>query len=225
MAAFAALITVERRVASPVLDLDLFTRPVFVAAAGIIASQNLAMYSLLIMVPFLFGASAGSGVGLAIVAMTATMALSSPFGGRLAERLGAKAVVVVGGIVGALGVFAITRLGAAAQPFDLGVRLLLVGLGLGLSTGPSQAAGLTAVSAEKSGLASATMSMVRYIGSIAGTVVLASAFAGGAVVAARQRDALWIFAGAFVVSALLGLMLPSRATETLGVDRRGTAIA
>jgi MFS family permease len=177
------------------------------------------------MVPFLFGASAGSSVGLAIVAMTATMALTSPFGGWLAEHLGARPVVFTGGVAGALGVFAIARLGAAAQPVDVGIRLLLVGLGLGLSTGPSQAAGLTAVSAEKSGLASATMSMMRYVGSIAGTVILGLALAAGPDVAARQHAALWIFAGAFVVSALLGLVLPSRAAATQAHEGRGTAIA
>ena len=223
-AAVGLLLVVERRVAAPVLDLDLFSSPVFAAGAGVVATQNLAMYSLLIMVPFLFGASAGSGVGLAIVGMTATMALTSPFGGWLAERLGPRHVVFTGGVVGALGVFAIARLGASPQPFDVGARLLLVGLGLGLSTGPTQAAGLTAVSAKKSGLASATLSMMRYVGSIAGTVILGFALAAGPDLASRQRVALWIFAGAFIVSALLGLVLPTRSTAAQAAGR-GTAIA
>ena len=225
VATIVTLLVVERRVTAPVLDLDLFARPVFAAGAGVVATQNLAMYSLLIMVPFLVGASAGSGVGLAIVAMTATMALMSPFGGWLAEHVGARPVVFTGGLAGALGVFAIVRLGASAQPHDVGVRLLLVGLGLGLSTGPSQAAGLTAVSAEKSGLASATLAMMRYVGSIAGTVILGFALAAGPDVAARHRGALWIFAGAFLVSALFGLVLPSRAAAAQAQAGRGTAIA
>ena len=225
VATIVTLLVVERRVTAPVLDLDLFARPVFAAGAGVVATQNLAMYSLLIMVPFLVGASAGSGVGLAIVAMTATMALMSPFGGWLAEHVGARPVVFTGGLAGALGVFAIVRLGASAQPLDVGVRLLLVGLGLGLSTGPSQAAGLTAVSAEKSGLASATLAMMRYVGSIAGTVILGFALAAGPDVAARHRAALWIFAGAFLVSALFGLVLPSRAAAAQAQAGRGTAIA
>ena len=203
----------ERRVLAPVFDVHLFSRPVFVAGAGVIGLQNLAMYSLLIELPFLFGGTAGSRIGLAIVAMTATMAVTSPAGGWLAERLGTRAVVVTGGLAGAAGVFAIAQLGADAQPFDIGVRLLLVGLGLGLSTGPSQAAGLSAVVGEKSGLASATMSMVRYLGSIAGTVVLGYSLAAGPDAASRQHVALWIFVGAFLASALLGLVLPRRAED------------
>jgi MFS family permease len=204
----ALLLVQERRVPAPVVDLHLFSRPVFVAGAGVIGLQNLAMYSLLIELPFLFGGTAGSRIGLAIVAMTATMAVTSPIGGWLAERLGTRPVVVAGGLAGAAGVFAIAQLGADAQPFDVGVRLLLVGLGLGLSTGPSQAAGLTAVAGEKSGRAAATMSTVRYLGSIAGTVVLGYSLAGGAGAASRQHVALWIFVGAFLMSAILGLMLP-----------------
>jgi MFS family permease len=208
-AALAALLFIENRVPAPVIDLELFGKGPFVAAAGVIGFQNLAMYSLLVLIPFLFGASAGSSVGLAIMAMTGAMALTSPFGGRLADRVGARLVIVAGGLIGAAGVVAIERLGSAPQPFDLGLRLLLVGLALGLSTGPAQAAGLTAVAAEKSALGSATMSMVRYVGSIAGTVILGFALAVGTDSAARRDVAMWIFAGAFLASAVLGGFLSS----------------
>ena len=209
-AALAVLLFMENRVPAPVLDIGLFSKVPFVAAAGVIGLQNLAMYSLLILIPFLFGASAGSSVGVAIMAMTATMALTSPIGGRLADRVGAPMVIVAGGLIGAAGVAAIERLGSAPHPCDLGLRLLLVGLALGLSTGPAQAAGLTAVTAEKSALGSATMSMVRYVGSIAGTVILGFALAEGSDGASRRDVAMWIFAGAFLASAVLGGLLRSR---------------
>jgi MFS family permease len=208
-AALATLLFIESRVPAPVLDLDLFRKIPFVAAAGVIGLQNLAMYSLLVLIPFLFGAAAGSSVGVAIMAMTGMMALTSPLGGRLADRVGARLVIVAGGLIGTAGVVTIERLGGAPHPFDVGLRLLLVGLALGLSTGPAQAAGLTAVSAEKSALGSATMSMVRYVGSIAGTVILGFALAPGNDSAARRDVAMWIFAGAFLASSVLGGLLSS----------------
>jgi MFS family permease len=168
------------------------------------------MYSLLILIPFLFGGAQGASVGVAIMAMTATMALTSPVGGRLAERFGARLLIVVGGLIGMTGVVAIERLGSNASPFDIGLRLLLVGLALGLCIGPAQAAGLTVVAAEKSALGSATMSMVRYLGSIAGTIILGFALATEANGAARVDTALWIFAAAFLASSLLGALLPVR---------------
>jgi MFS family permease len=87
------------------------------------------------------------------------------------------------------------------------MRLLIVGLGLGLSTGPANAAAISAVEQEQSGVASATISMLRYFGAIAGTLILSLAFAPGADGAARQHLALWAYVVALIVSAVLGVML------------------
>jgi MFS family permease len=206
--AFVALIVHERRIETPVLNLSFFRLRGFVAGAGVIATQNLAMYSLLIQIPFLFGGGdAGSRLGLAIIAMTLTMAATSPFGGWLVEWIGVRAVVTAGGLVAAAGVVGLTRLSLTARPSEIALRLLLVGLGLGLSTGPANASAITAVPAHQSAMASATVSMLRYLGAIGGTVILSLAMSGGRA-EARPALALWAFVAALVVSALLGLALP-----------------
>jgi nitrate/nitrite transporter NarK len=83
-----------------------------------------------------------------------------------------------------------------------------VGLGLGLATGPANASAITAVPPEQSAIASAAMSMMRYFGAIAGTLILSLAFGTGEAAVARQHLALWIFVAALVVSAVLGATLP-----------------
>jgi MFS family permease len=203
-------VPIERRAAAPVLHLDLFSRRGFVAGASVVATQNLAMYSLLIQVPFLFGAETGgnSGLGLAIIAMTATMALTSPLGGWLVEWVGVRAVVVSGGLIGAVGVAWLERLPQAALPADVGTRLLLVGLGLGLSTGPANASAMSAVPPQQSAAASATVSMLRYLGAIGGTVVLSLSLAGGAEGRTGHHVALRVFTAALVLSAAIGALLP-----------------
>ena len=190
--------------------LALLRNRAFLAGAGVVSTQNLAMYSLLIQVPFLFGGSEGAdaGLGLAIIAMTLTMAATSPLGGWLVEWLGVKLVVAAGGLVGALGVTALTLLPAAASARQVGARLLLVGLGLGLSTGPANASAITAVPQAQSAIASAMLSMMRYFGAIAGTLILSLAFGSGETAVARQHLALWIFVASLLVSAVLGAMLP-----------------
>jgi MFS family permease len=170
--------------------------------------QNLAMYSLLIQVPYLFGGGgADTGLGLAIIAMTLTMAAMSPVGGWLAEWVGVKLIVAAGGLIGAAGVTTLGALPFSASPREVGMRLLIVGLGLGLSTGPANAAAISAVQQEQSGIASATMSMFRYFGAIGGTVILFFAFAADKGGEARQHLALWLFVAALIASALLGLLL------------------
>ena len=208
--AFVGLIVQERRAESPVLSLALFRNRAFVAGAGVIATQNLAMYSLLIQVPFLFGggAAADAGLGVAIIAMTFTMAATSPLGGWLVEWIGVKAVVAAGGVIAAAGVTALGALPSSASARQVGIRLLLVGFGLGLSTGPANASAITAVPQEQSAVASATVSMLRYLGAIAGTVVLSFAFAAGPDGSARQHIALWVFVAALLLSVALGLTLP-----------------
>jgi MFS family permease len=214
MAAAAAVLAVvlmrhERRVPNPVLQADLFRERGFTAGAIVIATQNLAMYSLLIQVPFLFGdGAADSRLGLAIIAMTATMAVMAPVGGRLVERLGVRGVVGAGGLLAAAGVAALAQLPPDASSLAIAGRLLFVGLGVGLSTGPANASALTAVPSQLSATASATVSMLRYLGAIAGTVVLGYVFAGTADGATRHHVALWIFVGALLVSAVVGATLP-----------------
>ena len=213
--AFIALLLHERRIDTPVLNLSFFRLRGFVAGAGVIATQNLAMYSLLIQIPFLFGGGDdGARLGLAIIAMTLTMAATSPLGGRLVEWVGVRAVVSAGGLVAAAGVVGLTRLAPTARPAEIGVRLLLVGLGLGLSTGPANASAITAVPAHQSAMASATVSMLRYLGAIGGTVILSVALSGGEG-GAHSAFALWTFVAALVVSALLGLVLPALPGERL----------
>ena len=189
--------------------LALLRNRAFMMGAGVISTQNLAMYSLLIQVPYLFGGGEGAdaGLGLAIIAMTFTMAAMSPIGGWLAEWVGVKLIVAAGGLVGAVGVVALGSLPSSASAREVGMRLLIVGLGLGFSTGPANAAAISAVDQEQSGVASATISMLRYLGAIAGTLILSFAFAPGADGGARQHLALWSYVGALIVSAVLGMML------------------
>jgi MFS family permease len=217
----AGFLAHERRAPSPVLDMSLFGQRGFVLGAGIISTQNLAMYSLLIQVPFMFGSGTGSDprLGLAIIAMTATMALTSPVGGYLVEWLGVRAVVASGGLLATSGVVTLGWLPSDASAAAVGARLLLVGLGLGLSTGPANVSAIAAAPRHQSAGAAATVSMMRYVGSITGTVVLSFVFAGGAGTAARHHAALWVYVAALALSTLWGLALPP--LEGTGRLRRG----
>jgi MFS family permease len=123
MVLFVVLLRHERRVANPVLQTALFRERAFTAGALVIATQNLAMYSLLIQVPFLFGdGTTDSRLGLAIIAMTATMAVMAPVGGRLVERVGVRAVVVAGGLLAAAGVAALAQLPPTASSLQIAGR-------------------------------------------------------------------------------------------------------
>ncbi|MEQ1759540.1 MAG: MFS transporter [Vicinamibacterales bacterium] len=210
---FAALIVQARSAPAPVLDFTLFREAPFVAGSAVIALQNLAMYALLVQVPFLFagGSMSGSRFSVVVMAMTAMMAVTSPVGGRLAERIGSRITVLAGGVAGAVGVASLVplssmaRAGAPISALHVAVPLVVVGLGLGLSTGPSQAAALSAIDPHRSGMASAAIATLRYIGAIVGTAILGLALSGDSSSLAGQQAALWCFAAAFVLSAVAAL--------------------
>lgn len=207
------LVLQDRRAAAPVVDLTLFRNAGFMAGSAVIALQNLAMYSLLTLIPFVFGAGRDAGgraaISLAIVAMTAAMAAASPIGGRLAERVGARQLVAAGSLLGAAGIVWLIALPADAPPATLAWRLLVIGLSIGLTTGPAQAGALGAVDASHSGMASAALSMLRYAGGIAGTVILGYAMGG----ARQYLVAMLIFVSAFVLAAVCGALTGTRDRE------------
>ena len=198
---------VSRVEGGPLLDLSFLRIPIYAAGAGVIGLQNLGFYALLFQVPFLYGGDP-SRLGLVMMAMTATMALSSPIGGRIAERVGVRRVVVAGSLAGVAGIVVVTQVGMSGSLAGLATGLLVVGVGLGVSSGPAQASALSAVEQRQSAMAAALTSMMRYAGGIVGTGILSIALAGGGG-PSRHSLALWTFAAAFLASSLLARALPA----------------
>jgi MFS family permease len=211
-----AFVAHARRAASPVIDLALFARRSFISGVGVIALQNLAAYALLVQVPFLFGAHGDlQHLGLSVMAMTATMALVSPVGGRLAERVGIRPVVCAGGLGGAAGIIWLSWLSPDATPLDVCLPLLVIGTGIGLSTAPCHAAALRGVDQNRTGTAWAALWTVRYIGGVVGTSILAGALGPGRDGRLAQQLALWVFAASFVASAWCARGLDEAITESV----------
>lgn len=182
----------------------------FRAAAGAVAFSNLAYYSMLIAIPVLLEKVRGwssADVGLALAALSGPAALLSPVGGHLADRFGRRIPAVAGNLL----------LAAAGLPLVLDPRLpsaallvllALMGCGVGLSAASLQTAAVEAVPATDAGSAAGMFSTSRYLGSIAGTVVLAVLLAPHAG-AFRPIFVMVFVAGA--LSVAVAAALPSRA--------------
>ncbi len=225
----AALITAiafvvrEHRAADPILHPGLFRIRTFSVGSLIVALQNFSMYTILFELPQIFPGDSGSHaagdratgvsphVGLALAALTGAMMACAPLGSRLAERVGARGAVVLGALLATVGTMPLLD-AAAVSPIAAIPWLLVIGGGLGLSVGPSQASALAAVDRSRSGMASGAMNIARYLGALCGTallgVLLRAAPAGGEH--ANERIGFICFAAAFAMSLLMGLALPGR---------------
>ncbi|HEX8169985.1 MAG TPA: MFS transporter [Thermoanaerobaculia bacterium] len=203
-AALAAFVWRELRASDPVLDVRLFQRSAFAAGSAIVALQNLAMYSMLFLLPFFLQRSGGAaaGTGRMLLFFTGAMVLASPVGGRLSDAIGSRAMALAGALVAAAGAALFIAGG------HLLAALILMGGGIGLATSPSQAAALGAVGASQAGVASGALSTMRYIGGVIGSGFVAL-LAGGVASAAR----LSVFPAVLLLSAFVALALPGRRAQ------------
>ncbi len=166
-----------RRERSGVVDLHLFTSRGFANSAALTSLSNLVMYTTLIAIPVYLRDhrdSSSAAIGGVLFAMSATMAAVSWFGGRLGDSVGARTVLVTGGAL-MLGGVACTAVSFEAGSIALLVISLgVMGIGVGLSTPAQQTVGMSAWPANVAGSAAGTLSLMRYVGSVAGASMFAA---------------------------------------------------
>ena len=215
LVAFLAFGAWERRVAEPIVDLTLFLRRPFTAGSVVVGLQHGAMYAILFSTPFLFEqirAMSPSEVGFALMVLMSFMVLLGPIGGRLAERIGPRVTVLAGSACAATGAALTGVVFTAASAWPVLVGLALIGGGMGLSYGPAQAPALSSAPRDKSGMASAALSTVRYLGGIAGIATMGAFFVEGASAAeaARHLWGFWLYAAAYGLSGIIAIGLPGK---------------
>ncbi len=160
-------------------------------------------------------------MGQALLALTVAMMLSSMAGGRLTERIGARAQTLAGSLVALAGLWWFADFESVRVPLDVMPGMLLIGAGVGMTSPPAQAASMSTVGREQSGMAGGVVSTMRYIGGVAGTTVLGVLLRDSASPASHQRP-LFVYAGALVVAAALSLLLPGRQKEVRRNRGRGS---
>src|SRR5262249_44282128 len=99
--------------------------------------------------------------GLTVIALPIGMSVTSQVGGYIAARWGARQMTAVGTAVIAMGLGLIAPLSGSWHPVDLGWRLAVVGIGLGLFAGPNMAAAMQQAPRHLLATAGATTSLAR----------------------------------------------------------------
>ncbi len=211
----------ERRTPDPLIDLQLFRRIPFVIGGSVIGLQNLGMYALLFQLPFLligWYQLVPLTIGQILLTMTISMVLFSSIGGRMAEWLGARTTVLSGLFISLIGMIMLLVTTGSATLWWMSISLAWVGGGIGMVMGPAQAAALSAISPEQSGVASGVLSTMRYLGGVAGITIISTVLTDADPAAMLEQNKLCfgIYVGVYLFALLLALMLPGRA-RGLGV--------
>ncbi|MFF3915249.1 MFS transporter [Streptomyces sp. NPDC001852] len=167
VAALAAFVLAQAKVAHPMVPLSLFRVPTVVIATGIGFAFMVGFYGL----PFVFSLDfqqqhhlSALGAGIAFLPMMLLSACLTPFSARIAERTGPRVPVIAGLVLIAAGSIALAVLPASAPVWASALLLIPVGLAGPLVMPPTTAVLLEHVPAEQTGTASGVFNTSRQIG-------------------------------------------------------------
>jgi EmrB/QacA subfamily drug resistance transporter len=177
----AVFVAVERRRARPMIDVTLFRTPAFSAASASVTVAFFALFGFIFLVTQYFQFLRGFGTlstGVRILPVALTLAVGSVGGVTLAGRVGTRAVVTAGLIL--LGSsFAWIATSPTFMPYSRIVgQMVLMGLGLGLTTTPATESILSVLPPAKAGVGSAINDATREVGGTLGVAVIGSVFTG-----------------------------------------------
>lgn len=209
------LLKIELAHPDPVFQPRFFKLRGFAAPGVGVATSNLAMYSLLLVVPLML-TSRGSHdeleIGLVLTSLSVGMALMTPIGGRLSDRFGRRAPAVIGLTLTAIATLVPAITGSGIGVLPLVAALAVVGLGLGISNAGMRVSAVESISARNAGSGAGVYSTSRYFGSIVGSAILAGLI-GVDRSATDGIGAVFIVvaiaAGAAAISALFMLARPA----------------
>jgi DHA2 family multidrug resistance protein-like MFS transporter len=102
--------------------------------------------------------------------------IAAPIAGRFADRMSAGLLGGVGLAVFALGLFLLSRLGAAPHNFDIAWRMAVCGLGFGMFQSPNNRTIVSAAPKPRSGAAGGMLATARLLGQTTGAVAVGVAF-------------------------------------------------
>jgi EmrB/QacA subfamily drug resistance transporter len=176
-ALLAVFVDAERRVARPMLDVELFRNPRFTAASGSVTVGFFALSGFTFLITQYFQFVKGYtplGTGVRILPVAISIAAAAVLGTKLAVRVGNKVVVASGLFAFAAG---LQWIAFCSQSTPYGVlvgQMILSGGGLGLISAPATEAILGAVPTAKAGVGSAVNDATRLFGGTLGVAVIGS---------------------------------------------------
>ena len=178
-AALAAFIFCERRSADPMMDLKLFRDRTYSVAIITIFAVLFGTYGMLLVITQYLQNVRGfspTDAGLLLLPFSAGMMIVSLTTGKLVAVVGSRRLILLGLVLQIVG-YAVLIAGLPVSTVVVSAGLLFVAVGAALCLTPITSLAMTAVPAERAGMASGIMSAQRALGSTVGFAVLGSILA------------------------------------------------
>jgi EmrB/QacA subfamily drug resistance transporter len=166
----AAFFWIELHSKKPLVDIRMFKRPSLAVALGTIVLTHMIHTPITLSAPLylqnVLGVS-GMTSGFLLAVLPLSTAIASPLGGRLADRIKASTVAVVGLVFIVVGVGSYSRLAVDTEALAVAAVLTFLGVGIGLFTPANQKVAFAALGQEDYGVLAAMLSS---FGTAAGTI-------------------------------------------------------
>jgi len=202
----------ERRMALPILPVDLLKLPVFALSLATsittFAAQNMGFVAM----PFVFEYKLGyseTQTGLLMTPWPLMTAVIAPIAGRLSDRYPPERVAAIGLLVFSAAWVSVALMPERPQTYDIVWRLALCGLGFGMMQSPNNRAIIGSAPKERSGGASGLQSLGRLLGQSLGAIIVALIFAS-----ATRSDVGWVAWTAAALALVAAIASVLRKTPT-----------
>lgn len=165
---------IELYVKHPIVDMTLFKNHNFVISNIVGCISILVMYAGVFLLPFFLKTVLGYDsirAGLTMLPLSAAMLLTSPIGGWLVGRIGTRIPATAGFIMLGIALSLFHFIDPAYSSMHFYLRLLLFGVGLGLTMSPLTSCVVESVPEKKIGAASGVLNLCRIIGGGLGVVI------------------------------------------------------
>ena len=206
-AAFGGIfVAIESRVASPMLDMSLFSSRIFSTSTASAVLNYICLYSIAFLMPFYLIQGRGLGpaqAGLILTAQPLVMAVAAPLSGTLSDRIGSRLLSTAGMAILGIGLLLLARLGSESSFGHVAGALVVVGIGIGIFISPNTSALMGAAPRNRQGIAAGVLATARNVGMVLG-VGLAGAIFTTVVARGPAGDAASLFAAvrlSFLVAA------------------------
>ena len=183
--ALALFIRTEFRVKEPLLDLSLFGNTLFSLNLSMRLISFIVSGGITLLFPFYLSNLLKldpTVVGLLLTTTMIFFGLSSPISGIFSDRFGYRLIATAGLVMLAFGCYTISTLTAETSVFGYILRVLPLGLGMGIFQSPNNSAVMGSVPRERLGVVSGVNVIGRTLGNTAGVAALGALWASRVLV-------------------------------------------
>src|SRR6185312_150397 len=191
---FIVIVRVEVRSPGPLLDLSVFSNRTFAHGLFTASLMFMVLSGTGFLMPFFLEVVAGyptAKVGMMLAISPIAGGVVAPLGGVLADRIGAPVITIAGLFLIALGCASFVAVDQHLGLAGYAVRVVPIGIGMGLFNAANNSSILNSVARERLGLASALLSLIRTLGQTTGVPLIPAVFSMAALghVAAGEHSA------------------------------------